>query len=35
MGQEGFPLALGIVVGSVVLGALICAGLIVAAILAN
>ena len=33
MGQEGLPLALGIVVGSAVLGALICGGLIVAAVL--
>jgi hypothetical protein len=33
MGQEGIPLALGIVIGSAVLGVLICGGLIVAAIL--
>ena len=33
MGQEGLPLALGVVIGSAVLGALICGGLIVAAVL--
>jgi hypothetical protein len=33
MGQEGLPLAVGIIVGSAVLGALICGGLIIAAIL--
>ena len=34
MGQEGLPLAVGIIVGAAVLGALICGGLIVAAVLA-
>jgi hypothetical protein len=33
MGQEGIPLALGIIIGCAVLGVLICGGLIVAAIL--
>jgi hypothetical protein len=34
MGQEGLPLAIGVIVGAAVLGGLILAGLIVAAVLA-
>ena len=33
MGQEGLPLAVGVIVGMAVLGVLICGGLIVAAVL--
>jgi hypothetical protein len=34
MGQEGLPLAIGVIVGAAVLGGLILAGLIVAAVIA-
>jgi hypothetical protein len=33
MGQDGIPLAMGIIIGAAVLGVLICGGLIVNAIL--
>ena len=33
MGQEGLPLAIGIIIGAAVLGVLIFAGFVVAAIL--
>jgi len=34
MGQDGLPLAIGVIIGAAVLGVLILAGLVVAAILA-
>jgi hypothetical protein len=34
MGQEGLPLAIGIIIGAAVLGVLILAGMVVAAVLA-
>ena len=34
MGQDGIPLSIGVIIAAVVLGALIFAGLVVAAILA-
>ncbi len=34
MGQEGIPLSIGVVIGAAVLGALVFAGLVVAAIIA-
>ena len=33
MGQEGLPLAIGVIVAGAVLGALICVGLLLAAII--
>jgi hypothetical protein len=33
MGQEGLPLAIGIIIGAAVLGALILGGMVVAAVL--
>jgi hypothetical protein len=34
MGQEGLPLAIGIIIGAAILGVLILAGMVVAAVLA-
>jgi hypothetical protein len=34
MGQEGLPLAIGIIIGAAILGALILGGMVVAAVLA-
>jgi hypothetical protein len=34
MGQEGLPLSIGIIIGAAVLGVLILAGMVVAAVLA-
>jgi len=34
MGQDGLPLAIGIIIGAAVLGTLILAGMVVAAVLA-
>lgn len=34
MGQDGLPLSIGIVIGAAVLGVLILAGMVVAAVLA-
>jgi len=34
MGQEGLPLAIGVIIGAAILGVLILAGFVVAAILA-
>jgi hypothetical protein len=33
MGQEGLPLAIGVIIGAAVLGALILGGMVVAAVL--
>jgi len=34
MGQDGLPLAIGIIIGAAVLGVLILAGMVVAAVIA-
>jgi len=34
MGQEGLPLAIGIIIGAAILGVLILGGMVVAAVLA-